>query len=46
VFPLPQEQTIKKEITEKKDGRYLIFYSWAEEELHGEKESGSEPCQS
>lgn len=43
---MSQEPTIKKEITEKKDGRYLIFYSWAEEEFHGEKVSGSESCQS
>ncbi len=43
---MPQEQTIKKESTEKKDGRYLIFYSWPEEEIYLEKESGSELCQS
>lgn len=43
---MPQEQTIKKEITEKNDGRYLIFYSWAEDELHDKKENGSELCQS
>ncbi len=43
---MSQEQTIKKEITEKKDGRYLIFYSWAEEAFNDEKGSESESCQS